>query len=355
MRAQGIREAALALAWSRAVIWAAGLAAVAAFGLDPAWTGFDPMRLTIGHRETVDELLAPAARWDAVWFLAIAQDGYSGDARPAFFPLYPLLVAALGGTAVAGVVVSAACAVVALTVLHRLASLELGEAAAGATVLAVAFFPTSFFLTAVYSESLFLALSAGAFLAARTGRPALAGALGALAAATRSIGVLLVVPLWLLLKSRERMWILLVPLGLAAYCAWLWWVRGDPWLPFRAQEVWMRSLGVPDPVGAIAGSRGEMLRRNLVDAGFLLFAVVATVGALRRLPPAYGAWALVALAVPLSHPVDSQPLLSLPRFLLVLFPLHMWVATVAGPRTLAVSAVLLGVCSALFATWEFVA
>ena len=349
MRAQGIREAAAALAWSRAASWAAGLAAVAAFGLDPAWTGFDPARLTDGWP------LAPAARWDAVWFLAIAQDGYYGEARPAFFPRYPLLVAALGGSAWAGVAVSAACAVAALAVLHRLAALELGESAAGATVLAVAFFPTSFFLTAVYSESLFLALSAGAFLAARTGRPALAAGLGALAAATRSIGVLLVVPLWLLLRGRDRAWILLVPLGLAAYCAWLWWVRGDPWLPFRAQEVWDRTLGVPDVVGAIRGSSGDMLRRNLTDVAFLLFAAVATVGALRRLPLAYGAWALVALAVPLSHPVDSQPLLSLPRFVLVLFPLHMWVATVAGPRTLAVSAVLLGLFSALFSTWAFVA
>ncbi len=342
----------MALAWSRAVVWAAGLAAVAAFGLDPAWRGFDPSGLTEGT------LLAPAARWDAVWFLAIAQDGYYGDARPAFFPLYPLAVWALGGSAAAGVAVSAGCAVAALAVLRRLAALELGEAAAGATVLAVAFFPTSFFLTAVYSESLFLALSAGAFLAARTGRPALAAALGALAAATRSIGVLLVVPLLLLLWSRpprDRLWVLLVPLGLAAYCAWLWWVRDDPWLPFRAQEVWGRELGVPDLIGAIRDSDGDMLRRNVCDLAFLLFAAVATVGALRRLPPAYGAWALVALTVPLSHPVDTQPLLSLPRFVLVLFPLHMWVATVAGPRTLAVSAGLLGLFSALFASWEFVA
>jgi hypothetical protein len=347
MRAQSIREAVVALAWSRAVIWAAGLAAVAAYGLNPAWHGFDPSGLTDGY-------LPLAARWDAVWFLAIAQDGYDGAARPAFFPLYPLLVWLLGGSAWAGLLVSAACAVAALAVVHRLAALELGEAAAGATVLAIAFFPTSFFLTAVYSESLFLALSAGAFLAARTGRPALAGGLGALAAATRSIGILLVVPLWLLLRARERVWLLLVPLGLVAYCLWLWGVRDDPWLPFQAQDVWDRSLGVPD-FSAMLDSRGDMLRRNATDLAFLAFAAVATVGALRRLPPAYGAWALVALAVPLSYPNDVQPLLSLPRFVLVLFPLHMWLATVAGPRALAASGALLGALSALFATWEFVA
>lgn len=339
----------MALAWSRAVIWAAGLAAIAAYGLNPAWHGFDPAGLTDGY-------LPLAARWDAVWFLTIAQDGYDGGARPAFFPLYPLLVAALGGSAWAGLAVSSACAVAALAVVHRLAALELGTAAAGATVLAIAFFPTSFFLTAVYSESLFLALSAGAFLAARTGRPALAGALGALAAGTRSIGVLLVVPLWLLLGGRDRVWVFLVPLGLAAYCLFLWWVRGDPLLPFQAQDVWMRSFSFPD-VGVMLDSRGDMLRRNLTDAAFLLFAAVGCAGALRTLPLAYGAWALVALAVPLSHPNDVQPLLSLPRFVLVLFPLHMWLAIYipTHPRALAASGVLLGLGSALFATWEFVA
>jgi hypothetical protein len=358
MRAQSIREAALALAWSRAVVWAAGLAAVAAYGLAPGWEAFDPQHV-LGDGPA----LAPAARWDAAWYLAIAQDGYYGHARPAFFPLYPMLIVALGKSAWAGVAVSAACALAALAVLHRLAELELGDAAARATVLAVAFFPTSFFLTAVYSESLFLALSAGAFLAARRERPALACVLGALAAATRSIGVLLVVPLWLLLRARDRKWIALVPLGLAAYCVWLGEVYGDPWIAFRAQDVWHRSfvgpfLAVADVPGAIADGRGDMLRRNLLDAAFLLFAVVGVVGALRRLPLAYGAWALVALAVPLSYPVDSQPLLSLPRFVLVLFPLHMWLAISVPthpPRALAAGAAGLGVLSALFATWEFVA
>ena len=53
----------------------------------------------------------------------------------------------------------------------------------------------SFFFSAVYTESLFLALSAGCFYLARRERWVWAGVLGGLAAATRSIGVLLVVPL----------------------------------------------------------------------------------------------------------------------------------------------------------------
>ena len=54
--------------------------------------------------------------------------------------------------------------------LHRLAALELGERDARGTVLLVAFVPTAVFFSAVYSESLFLLVSVGAFLAARHGR-----------------------------------------------------------------------------------------------------------------------------------------------------------------------------------------
>src|SRR4029077_2699644 len=61
-------------------------------------------------------------------------------------------------------------------------------------VLLTAFAPMAFFLSAVYSESLFLALSVGLFWSARKGRWAIAGALGALAGATRSVGVVLILP-----------------------------------------------------------------------------------------------------------------------------------------------------------------
>ena len=120
-----------------------------------------------------DALLAPFARWDTTWFVAIAQDGYGDGAREAFFPLYPLLLA-VGGTVtggetvLAGIVLSTAFAAVALTVLHRLVALDYGATVARGAVLATAFMPMSFFLSAVYSESLFLMLSVGAVYAART-------------------------------------------------------------------------------------------------------------------------------------------------------------------------------------------
>ena len=52
--------------------------------------------------------------------------------------------------------------------------------------------------------------------------------------------------------------------------------------------------------------------QNLLLFAFLVLGAVGIVGALRRLPIAYGAYCLAALALPLSYPVTPQPLASLP-------------------------------------------
>ena len=103
-------------------------------------------------------LVAPLARWDSVWYLAIAHGGYDHEpARTAFFPLYPLVTRGLGvvigSDLVAGVIVSLIAFGVALALLYRLAAIELGERRAELTVMLLAFCPVAYFFSAVYSES----------------------------------------------------------------------------------------------------------------------------------------------------------------------------------------------------------
>ncbi len=91
-----------------------------------------------------------------------------------FFPLYPLLMrwggAALGGhPLLAGLIVSLAAFAGALVLLYRLARLELGEDYAWRVVLLISTFPYALYFSAVYTESLFLLLSVGAFYAMRRG------------------------------------------------------------------------------------------------------------------------------------------------------------------------------------------
>jgi hypothetical protein len=363
-----------AFALSRVVVWAAGLAAIAVWGVhDHNTRSFDPRGLTDGA--------GPGARWDSVWFLEIARDGYGEAADAAFFPLYPLLVRATGSSVVGGVLVSLACFAGALWLLHRLVALDFGDDVARLCVLLVAVFPGAYFFSAVYSESLFLLLSVAAVYGARTDRWELAGIAGVLATATRSAGILLLVPLAVLWWRSSRpahgaVWVAAVPLGLVAFCAWLEAELGDGLLVFRAQEAWSRSLAVPfaDPArDAWEGARqiveGEPRPWPVFDTAWfdvglfalLLIALVALVGALRRLPLAYSLYAAAALALPLLLPAEGQPLMSLPRFLAVLWPLHLWLALVVAPHpraraaAVAVSLGGLALVSAEVSTWGWVA
>ena len=136
-------------------------------------------------------------RQDALWFLRIATTGYAaGDGSAAFFPLYPLLVRAvswlLGGHPLLGaLLVSHIAFFGSLLVLYDLTTREFSEPVARRAIVYIAIFPTAFFFFAPYSESLFLLLSLVAFREARLGRWGGAALAGALAALTRSLGIVL--------------------------------------------------------------------------------------------------------------------------------------------------------------------
>ena len=387
---------------SRAAVLLVAIFAALSFG--PASGGlarenadkFDEPALT---HALADPVLAPLARWDSVWYLRIADSGYGDSApRAAFFPLYPLLVRGVGtlfggsegALLAAAFLVSLAAFLAALVLLHRLTELELGRRLARPALLLLAVFPAAVFFGAPYSESLFLLLAVAAFYAARTGRWAWAGACAGLASGTRSAGLLLVLPLALIWwQSRPRRasdgaWLLLAPAGIAAYAAWLGLVEGDALRFLDVQEAWSRELTVPltgawdgfvaavDGVRQLAsGSRspvyfeeaaGDPFRIaaiNVMLFATLVFAVAACVGVFRRLPRPYGVWVAASLVLPLSFPVTPQPLMSLPRFVAVLFPVFMWLAVVCEERRVtdlvaAAFAVGLGLFTAQYASWHWI-
>ena len=421
-----VRAAWRALWTSRLLVLASGAGAVAATGEGLARTSFDPGGLTGGFGTLGDALAAPFARWDSVWYLLIARWGYRPElgsltrAREAFFPLYPLsvgLVASAGLPAVlVGVAVSLAALFAALVGLHRLARLELGRLdsggarsrrAADLAVLLVAFAPVAFFLSAVYAEALYLALTVWLFWFARQGRWALVGLLGMLAAATRPTGLMLA-PAALVLylygpradrpgRDRRRwapryrlrpdvLWLVLIPIGTVAFCVAIAAAGGELLGPLHAQAYWEREFAGPFSAvwqGAVAafdgarqllsGQRSDVYftaaggspmiaaGHNLMLFAFLALGLVCAAGAIRLLPAAYAVYLVCALALPLSYPVAPQPLMSIPRFLLVLFPLFIWAAWRLAPyrRTayavVGASGILLAAFTGEFATWHWVA
>src|SRR3954469_3876654 len=227
-RTEALRSAVLTVVSTRLLVLVVAVAAVAIFGVHAGnEASFDRPGLTHPFGGLADTLLSPLARWDSAWYLDIAHSGYAGPSS-AFFPLYPVLVrgfafvSAPGALLVSAYVVSLAALLAALYLMHRLVTLELGSAdVARDAVLFLAVFPGALWFGAPYSESLFLLLSVGAFYAARTDRWAWAGGCAALASATRSAGIVLVVPLVLLWwrsgrRPRDLAWIALAPAGIAA-------------------------------------------------------------------------------------------------------------------------------------------
>lgn len=400
-----MRDVLLATCCVLAIVFVAGTGAYLIFGPDTSAGGLNPRGL-IDHMGAVrDVLVAPFARWDSAWYMTAAQHGYGENlpaAAPAFFPLYPLLIAVVGalgpGDLFAAVMISIASLIVGLRMVWLLTNLELGERypeAPRLAVFAIALFPTAFFLTAVYPESLLLALSASAFWMARSGRWAWAGLLGGLGAAAHSLGVLVIVPLGLLYLREHRwrlrpnvLWLALVPVGYGVFMAYCG-LRGmDPLLPLYIHERWFRDFTGPFKgtwLAVEAASAGvhqifsgqthfiywqaesqlgfdpmTAARDNLVLFAFLIFAVAAMIGALRRLPLAYGAYIAVVLLVVVSYPIEAQPLAGFSRYLAILFPVQMivarWLAVHRPWRlpVLGLSACALAYYAGYFATWHFV-
>ena len=143
-------------------------------------------------------------RWDAANYIDLARLGYAAD-RPellAFLPLYPLVVRVmavlcLGHYVFAGFLVSNACLMGAGWALYHIVNGQYGERTARRAVLLMMFSPLSLVFSVPYAESMFLMLTLLAVLCARNRRFGLAALFGALSCATRLIGVLAFIPIYM--------------------------------------------------------------------------------------------------------------------------------------------------------------
>lgn len=322
---------AAAIVASRAVVLLAAYVAEQIVTVNP--------RLTSGEGAPI---LRSLTAWDGWWYLGIAQNGYhaaplvDGYHDYAFLPLWPALIRLLSWPwpSLAGaisVALANALFVVGLLILVRLGDALVGSerAAFGAVLLAI--FPFSAVFSMAYAESLFLCLSAGAFLAAERDRRALAGILVALAALTRLQGAVLALPVWLVLFLRDdrrprwsHAWLVLGPLAAAGVLVGVAIVAGGPSAYGAAQAVWGRA-GVG---GAAPGeSLGSLLSLiNVIQLGTLLGAVFLLVY-LRpdRIPLPYGVLTVLSLGLVFA----SGSLESIGRHVMTAFP-NAWL--LAGRR-----------------------
>lgn len=369
--------------WVRAGLFLLGLIGVALLSANEH-AGLPGWQLIEGPGWT--NLFTAWERWDALWFLQIATQGYSAaDNSAAFFPLYPLLIRwvsfLLGGHPfAAALLISNVSYLGAMLVVHELTRNEFGPNFARRTVLYMSIFPTAYFFFAPYTESLFLFLAAGSLLAARRNRWEIAGTCAALAAATRSIGVILAVPLAIQALEAYRaereqrsvkqlatalFWSAFTVVGTMSYLYYWQRASGDWLTPLNDQHGWLREFSWPwetlkagtdvafDFIGSYSGGYHQL------DWVFAVFALVALIWVAARVPLMFGVYGAISFLIPLFFVFGGRPFMSLPRFLLPIFPLY-WALTRFADRfgaheaVIAVSAAGLGAMTLLFVNWYWV-
>lgn len=352
--------------WSRLAIWLLAAGTVLLFDdeLNPSRGRWDTPRL-----HELGAAVDVWARWDSNWYLRIAESGYSWpSSTPAFFPGYPLLVAGLGRVLgdrflLAGLLVSLAACAAAFALLHRLVADRLGPRDAGRSVLYLALFPTSFFLGAVYGESLFLLLAVATFVLAERGRLGWAAVVSGLALLTRAQGVALLPTLavfaWRSDRRARGLALLLVPVAMFLcfpVVLELWIGHGLAFVD--AQKLWERSLAPLGPLGGLVQAIGE---GDVVGPVLAVAMVALAVLSWRILGAAYGLYALAALAIPMALPSERLGgLYSFSRFALVAFPCLAALAVLGRDRRVHLAAVAvlaagLAVGVVRWALWYWVA
>lgn len=307
----------------------------------------------------VGDTIAYWNHWDTSQFTAIAQRGYDATWSAAFFPLYPLLEASLTpifhNPYYAGLLISNLATLGLFTVLYHLVHKEFDGEMAGRAVLYLAVFPTAFFLSAAYNESLFLFLAVFSFYHIRRGHWWLAGLCGLLASLTRSAGVCLLIPFcYEYLRQHEfnlrkiRFDVvggMLIPTGLGLFMLYCYYKFHDLLAFSHAQAFWQRRLTLPwqgfsDAFTVI--SKHEVLTfdaiHNVIDVSAGLFMLVLLVLCFvgpwhfSRDRVVYGLYGVCFYLFLILFPSASVfPLQSLSRLVIELFPVFILLA-VLGKR-----------------------
>jgi len=284
------------------------------------------------------------ANFDGEHYLSIAIFGYKG-LEQAFFPIYPMLISffsepfsqtlfsSLVSSVFIGIVISNFSLLLAIKLIWELVKIDYPLKIAFGTIIAILIFPTSFYLGAVYSESLFLLLAVASFYFARKGNWFLAGFFGVVSAATRIFGVLLlpalIIEAWQQRTTiKKSLWIFLIPVGLLGYMVYQWQLVGDPFAFYKLQKLvgeqhqsgitllpqvyyrYVKMIMDTSPSNPIFQT---LLLEFIVGIAFLILPIY---GLIKKIRLSYIFFALAGFLIPSIQGSFS----SVPRYVIVFFP-----------------------------------
>lgn len=311
---------------------------------------------------------------DSFHYLNIAKDWYLSEGSRdrlvelVFLPGYPVAVRILSSILrnplYAGMVVSALSFAGGGTLLYCLARLDMDHRSALRVVRYAVLLPASFFYAAPQSESLFLLLSISCVYLARKQHWLPACILGGLASFTRSLGILLLIPVGFeMIQSfrlrNERVYspshriltflmLLLILSGFAVYCLICWNASGNPlqWMIYQ-RENWYQQMGLFFDTAAFQAEQLVRCFQNQeydLMVGIRLPNLLASFAALlimalsfRRMRPGYAAYFISYYVIAFG----ATNLISGPRYLLVLFPYVFGIAEITRKRAIDIIVTIL--------------
>jgi hypothetical protein len=316
------------------------------------------------------------SRWDSGYYADIAVDGYSNLIAPQweFFPGYPILMGILGrlltvtthmplnlAVHLAGFVVSNFAFFGSIFYLYKLSVAVLRNAKlAYYSVLFLAFYPAGVFLSATYSDSLFLMLTLGSLYYWRVEVLNKSAMLGFFAALTRPVGILLVVPyLYVILMNRSRRTVAInclpvmsILLGFLSFMAFSQLMTGTPFATFAAERLYW---GVTLNLQNILVSAKRVILANPIIIPYLALGIGGVITSILTVKSKAEA-AIDVYALGLLTTYIFAPLISLPRYTITLVPAYWGFARWSqhagtGRLVFAVFLILLAIATGLFVNW----
>jgi Gpi18-like mannosyltransferase len=327
-------------------------------------------------------------RYDSGWYLTIIKFGYSYDGNDlvkhpvVFFPLYPLasrfLTTVFGiNEAVSVLLIANVSILIAIPLAFKLIKDEYGNEAALSSIAFLSFFPTSFFFSAGYTESLAFLLIVTFFLLLKREQYLLAAMCAGLALATRASCIVLLPPLlWEIMRAYRREPKRLVPMiiacalmatsGLWIYMLFLWTRFKSPLAFMKGHRAWLEGQGVSGNLFQVLTLRPFTYLRALFVEGpnpntldpwwFLLFLVLIVLFR-KRLPVPFMLFALGVLLLPYVTLSGGLGFRSFTRYIILAFPVFIifgelmrrW--TWIGLALLGIFAAMLFMYTAMFAQW----
>ncbi len=282
--------------------------------------------------------------FDGVHYLGIAQNAYSAQFTQVFFPLYPILIKVISSfiqlfinekasLLLSALIISNASFLAALLIFYKLVKNIFTESVAFWSTLFLVFFPTSFYFGSVYTESLFFLLVISAYYFAKN-NIILASFLGALASATRLVGVFLAPTLIFNKEIKKAIPLVIVPIGLVSYMLYLWIEFKEPFYFISAQSIFGNERSTTSIVllpqvlyryfKIFVSANGLPVLNALLELLSTIFALLVLISCIKvkKIKKEWLIFSLFSVIVP----TLTGTLSSMPRYILLAFPIYIYLA-----------------------------